>query len=508
MARSLAKSGAFSTLYVMYGSAAAFVATLIVSNGAGAAGAGAFFQVMALFAIGTSLCVFGADTGLVRTMSAQRAVGRYSALPRLIRFAVGPSTVIALVVVAAALIYASPALTPELDPDVRLAIFASAPFLLVAAWMTLAFGALRGLGQTVEFTFLQSALLPTLRILAVFLAVSFSGAVVYLALAWSLPILLVLLLAVLWVKKYMPSEPDLPHYVPRHLTVVSVPQASVAAPESAKSFWSFSSARGVSAMVEATLEWIDVLLIGVFLGPVASGVYGAVNRCVRVGAMVEHTARVVTGPEISAAIARADMVRARQIFVSATRILIAVGWPFFITLAIFGETLLRFFGEEFTIGAPLFWIICSAMLLQMAAGGVQSVLLMSGKSRWQLYNKLSALAVAVTLNLILIPMWGLKGAATAWAAAVLVDCGMATFQVYTKVGIRPQTSEILPIIALAALLPGLGGVVSVLLWGQALIALLIYAAIIIPAYLLLLYRFRTAVGLEKLFNSLTRKFGR
>lgn len=261
-------------------------------------------------------------------------------------------------------------------------------------------------------------------------------------------------------------------------------------------------------MVEATLEWIDVLLIGFFLGPVASGIYGAVNRCVRVGTMVEHTARVVTGPEISAAIARADTVRARQIFVSATRILIAVGWPFFITLAIFGETLLRFFGEKFTVGAPLFWIICSAMLLQMAAGGVQSVLLMSGKSRWQLYNKLSALAVAVVLNLTLIPIWGLKGAATAWAAAVLVDCGMATFQVYTKIGIRPQPAEILPIVALAALLPGLGGALSVMLCGQSLTALLVYAAVIIPTYLLLLYRFRTAVGLEKLFNSLTRKFGR
>ncbi|MDO4898059.1 MAG: polysaccharide biosynthesis C-terminal domain-containing protein [Rothia sp. (in: high G+C Gram-positive bacteria)] len=508
MARSLAKNGAFSTLYVMYGSAAAFVATLIVSHGAGAAGAGSFFQVMALFTIGTSLCVFGADTGLVRTISAQRAVGRYSALPRIIRFAVGPATIIALVVVISALIYALPAITPGLNQDVRLAIFASAPFLVVATWMTLAFGALRGLGQTIEFTFLQSALLPTLRILAVLLAVSFSGAVVYLALAWSLPIVLVLLLAVLWVRKFMPTELDAPEYTTQfsYWQVAVVP--AVAAPESARSFWLFSSARGVSAMVEAILEWIDVLLVGLFLGPVASGIYGAVNRCVRVGAMVEHTARVVTGPEISAAIARVDMIRARQIFVSATRILIAVGWPFFITLALFGETLLRFFGQEFTAGAPLFWIICSAMLLQMAAGGVQSVLLMSGKSRWQLYNKLSALAVAATLNLTLIPLWGLAGAATAWAAAVLTDSGLATWQVYTQVGIRPKPAEVLPIIALAALLPGLGAVAAIVLLGQTLTALLIYLLIVLPLYLVLLYRFRASVGLEKLFNPITRKLRR
>lgn len=508
MARSLARSGAFSSLYVMYGSAAAFLATLLVSNGVGEAGAGAFFQVMAFFAIATSLCVFGADTGLVRTMSAQRAVGRYSSLPQLMRFAFGPATVIALVLAVAALLWALPAVTPNLGADVRAAVLVSAPFVVVAAWMTLCFGALRGLGHTVEFTFLQSALLPTLRIGAVLLAVAFSGAIAYLALAWAVPLLVVFVVAALWVRKYMPQQEDVPSYPARHLAVEQVPPTAVAAPESARSFWAFSSARGVSAMVEAVLEWVDVLLIGLFLGPAASGIYGAVNRCVRVGAMVEHTARVVTGPDISAAIATGDQPRARQIFVSATRILIAVGWPFFIMLAAFGPVLLGFFGEGFTAGAPLFFIIGAAMLVQMAAGGVQSVLLMSGRARWQLYNKLAALLVALMLNLAFIPLWGLAGAATAWAAAVLTDCGLATAQVYGKLGIRPRLTEVLPIMALAALTPGAGAAAIITLWGQSFVALAVYALLLAPLYLALIYRFRRAVGLEALVASITRKLRR
>ena len=74
----------------MYGAAIAFGTTLVVSNGIGPAGAGEFFRLMALFAIATSTAVFGADTGLVRTISAQNALGRYSAIPRLIRYAVLP----------------------------------------------------------------------------------------------------------------------------------------------------------------------------------------------------------------------------------------------------------------------------------------------------------------------------------------------------------------------------------------------------------------------------------
>ena len=85
-------------------------------------------------------------------------------------------------------------------------------------------------------------------------------------------------------------------------------------------------------------------------------------------------------------------------------------------LAFFGPVLLHFFGKglwgwrRYPLGD------LPGGVLSMSAGGVQSVLLMSGKSRWQLLNKLSSLVVAVTLNFTLVPVWGLYGAVTAEAA--------------------------------------------------------------------------------------------
>ena len=169
---SLARSGSLASLCVMYGAGIAFVTTLVVSNGIGAAGAGEFFRLMALFAIGTSLSVFGADTGLVRTMSAQRALGRYSALPQLIRFALFPSVLLAVVVALAALVYSL--IMPGSD-EYATALRVSAPFLIIAAAMTVGFGALRGLNQVVTFTLLQNVVLPTLRLAGVALAVILAG---------------------------------------------------------------------------------------------------------------------------------------------------------------------------------------------------------------------------------------------------------------------------------------------------------------------------------------------
>lgn len=489
---SLAKSGAFSSLFVVYGAIAAFVATLVVTHGLGEAGAGLFFQVMALFTIGTSLSVFGSDTGLVRTVSAQRAVGRYSAIPRLIRFATIPSLCIAIGLTVVALIYTLPALTPSLDDDYRVAVNVSAPFLIAAAAMTVCFGVLRGLNRVVTFTALQNVLLPTLRILAVLLVVSMAGSMLSLALAWAIPVVVVGLIALVLVRKYMPRAED------------DVAEGSVPA-ETSKTFWGFSAARGVSAVVESILEWIDVLFVAAYGGIVASGIYGAVNRMVRMGVMVEHTGRIVTGPSISAAIATNELDKARRIFLGNTRALIAIGWPFYITLAFFGPVLMTVFGHGFDRGAGILWVICPAMMMMMAAGGVQSVLLMSGKSRWQLYNKLSSLAVSFILNFLLVPTYGIWGAVTAWAAAVLVDTALASYEVLKLVGISAKPTEMFPIMLAGVGVPLLGALGVTWFMGMGWVQLFVYAAIVIPIYGILLYIFRHAMGVEMIFKSRKNK---
>ncbi|MFW0155785.1 lipopolysaccharide biosynthesis protein [Rothia sp. P6271] len=482
---SLAKSGAISSVFVMYGAGAAFVATLIVSNTLGTSGAGDFFQVMALFAIGTSLSVFGSDTGLVRTVSAQKATGRYSAIKSLIRFAAIPSIGICLSISSLTIGYAW--LMPGLSGSYRMMLSVTAAFLLCATFMTICFGVLRGLGKVVLFTALQNVLLPTLRIIAVFLVVTVAGNALALAFSWVIPVVIVAVVAFFAVRGSLPTEED---------SLVENPLPA----ETSRSFWSFSSARGVSAVVESVLEWIDVLCVAAFVGVGASGIYGAVNRMVRVGVMVEHTGRIVTGPSISAALAVNDYPRAQEIFLGNTRALIALSWPFYLTLAFFGPLLLEIFGHGFSSGAGVLWVICPAMMVAIAAGGVQSVLLMSGKSRWQLYNKLSSLAVSLLLNFTLVPMWGLYGAVVAWSAAILVDTFLASYEVFFLVGIRSSLSQLLPVMGIAGGIPTVIALIVVLWMGVTWWALLLYLGVAIALYCAAILVFKKSMGLEKLFN--------
>lgn len=484
---SLAKSGSLASLCVMYGAGIAFVTTMVVSNGIGAAGSGEFFRLMALFAIAISLVTFGADTGLVRTISAQRALGRYGLLPQLIRYGLVPSLVTSVFLIAGVYVYSF--LVP-MAPEYQAAMRVSSAFVLIAALMTVFFGALRGLHRVVTFTVLQNVLLPTLRFAAVGLVVLFSGQLMDLVYAWTVPVAITAIVALWLLERAFPNE--------EHMELLPSEDSPE---ETFRSFWSFSSARGVATVVETILEWIDVLVVTAFLGAAAGGVYGAVNRCVRVGTMIEHTGRVVTGPSISAALATRQLDRARDIFLSTTRVLTAMSWPFYLSLAFFGPVLLHFFGKGFESGAGILWVICPAAMLSMSAGGVQSVLLMSGKSRWQLLNKLSSLVVAVVLNFTLVPVWGLYGAVTAWSSALLIDTFLASYQVFRLVGIRASWREMAPSLFLGAAVPTVCALGALLLLGQSVLGVIVYAVLLVPVYGGVLFRFRKALGIERFLSA-------
>ena len=484
---SLAKSGSLASLCVMYGAGIAFVTTMVVSNGIGAEGSGEFFRLMALFAIAISLVTFGADTGLVRTMSAQRALGRYGVLPQLIQYGLIPSLVTSVLLVAGVYIYTE---VVPMAPEYQSAMRVSSAFVLVAALMTVFFGALRGLHRVVTFTVLQNVLLPTLRFAAVGLVVLFSGQLMELVYAWTIPVAITAVVALWLLERAFPNE--------EHVEVLPSEDSPT---ETFRSFWGFSSARGVATVVETILEWIDVLVVTAFLGAAAGGIYGAVNRCVRVGTMIEHTGRVVTGPSISAALATRQLDRAREIFLSTTRVLTALSWPFYLSLAFFGPVLLHFFGKGFEAGAGILWVICPAAMLSMSAGGVQSVLLMSGKSRWQLLNKLSSLVVAVTLNFTLVPVWGLYGAVTAWASALLIDTFLASYQVFRLVGIRASVREMAPSLFLGAAVPTACALASLAVLGQSVLGVIVYVVLLVPVYGAVLFRFRKALGIERFLSA-------
>src|SRR5207249_1052349 len=92
------------------------------------------------------------------------------------------------------------------------------------------------------------------------------------------------------------------------------------------------------------------------------------------------------------------------------------------------------FGADYAAGAKVTILLSAAMLVATACGGVDAVLLMSGRSWLSLGNALITLAVNVGLDLLLIPKHGILGAAIGHATSLALRNILGLVQINRLIG--------------------------------------------------------------------------
>jgi O-antigen/teichoic acid export membrane protein len=471
MTGGLARSGLVTLLGAAFGSLMGLLLSLVVGRGLGDEGAGVFYASIAVFTIAANVLELGADTGLVRMLARYRAIGRRDRLARTVVVAMLPVLVVAGVVLGLTYVL-WPYVAALIGHAVATSLRGALPCAAAAAALAVVLGGSRGLGYVLPFTMLWNVALPAVRPVLVGLAVVLGLGVVGAVQLWAWAVLPVLAVALVVLTKGLRSHRDT---APGRTAEPLGPVAS--------EFWRFAGPRGVSAAVEITLSWLSVVLVASLRGPADAGVYAVVSRCVTAGLVVEAAARVAVAPRLSGLLAQEARNAAGDLQSQATRAMILLSWPFYITLAAFGPTIQALFGPSFRSGALSLAVLSAAMMLLVAAGTVQTVLLMSGLSLVQLANKLIALVVLVLGNLLLVPEHGAVGAALAWAAAIAVDTLLAAHQVRSSLSVPLRWREQVPPALIAvtvwagtALLvratagEGLGGLVVHLLSASALYA--------------------------------------
>jgi O-antigen/teichoic acid export membrane protein len=333
------------------------------------------------------------------------------------------------------------------------------------------------------FTMLQQVAAPALRVLLVLAVTGLSGILV----SWALPLGAVLIAAAVIVgralARHSPSKDA--------LLATATPADDV--PDN-RAFWSFSAGRGVASVFEILLEWLDVLVVTAVLGPAEGGVYGVVTRLIRVGLVMDTAVRIAIAPKVARLLDVGDTARVSELFTAMARVVILVAWPAYLGLAVFGHTVLGWFGSDFTRGWRELAVVSLVMMVVMAAGIVQSLLLMGGRSGYQMVNKAVAVGVNVSLNLVLLPVLGLPGAALAWAVSRVVDTGLAAWQVRYRLHVVLRWCELLLPALLALVVVGLGAIVVMGLVGQSglglVVAVVVLGAVYAAAVAVLRHRLR------------------
>ncbi len=122
-------------------------------------------------------------------------------------------------------------------------------------------------------------------------------------------------------------------------------------------------------------------------------------------------------------------------------------------------------------------MLCLGSIVVLAAGNVQSLLLMSGRSGLGALNKSIVLAFNVAGNLVLVPVIGIMGAAITWAVSMLLDTALAAYQVRKTTGIALSLRSIGRVMVLVAGCIAVPAWAIALLWGRGVPQLLLAFAL-------------------------------
>lgn len=431
----------------------------------GAGTSGVVFAAVAAFTVLSNGAKLGADTAVIRFAATLVTAGREWALRPLLRTAVGPAGAVSLGL-AAVLLVAAPVWSGLLYADRPAAegvpyVVLMACALPVATVSLVLLALMRGLGSVTPFVGVEQVLKPVSRPLLLAGCLLLGGGGLAFWVSWLVPVGVGAVVAALVVARRLAAVPAAPD--------------GAGPPVGAGEFWGFAGPRAVAGVLEICGPWIGVLFLSSMVDSPSAAAFTAVTRVAAAGGMVMLALRLAVSAHLAAAHATGDLARIGRLHVACTSVAVLASFPFFLLVAAYADPVLGLFGAGFAGGGTALVLVCGANLVNVAVGNAQSVVLMSGRSAWNLHSTTAALLTQVGIGVVAVPRLGVTGAGLAYAAGVLVDNLWAYGQVRYGLGVRIWTADVTVAVLgavaasgagiVAARLAGLGGVPAGLLAG-------------------------------------------
>ncbi|MDQ2810892.1 MAG: polysaccharide biosynthesis C-terminal domain-containing protein [Actinomycetota bacterium] len=443
----VARGGLFNLAGAGVAGLSTVAVTLVVTRSFSQAAAGAFFTATSLFLIIQAIGSLGAATGTVYFIARLRSIGQGHRVPEVLRSAIRPVAIVSITAAVALALAASPLArilvhgqfghAGARPSEVASALRALAIALPFAAMLDTLLGATRGfraMGPTNAVDRIGRSLVQWVGIAVVAAA----GNAAWLAPLWALPYVPAVYVAWLWLRHIQRrSEADAVPVMPSPSVVNWRDRASRGHREEPLRFWRFTGPRGLAALAQSTIQRVDIVLVAIMRGPAEAAVYTAATRFLVIGQFGNQAISMASQPRFTEIFARGDIRGANRVYQVTTAWLVLLTWPMYLLAVSFGPQILTVFGHSYRTGADVMIILGLAMLLLTGCGQVDMVLVTTGRSSWSLANGLLAVTVNVGLDVLLIPRYGITGAAIGWAAAIVVANLMPLAQLAATVRLQP-----------------------------------------------------------------------
>ena len=180
----------------------------------------------------------------------------------------------------------------------------------------------------------------------------------------------------------------------------------------------------------------DLWIVGVFVTTEAVGVYGVVSRLVALIAFSLSAFSTIIPPIISAVHASGDRDELRRIVRESTRWSLSAAVPIILILILEGKFILKYaYGGMFADGYAALVILCVGQLINVASGLAGWLLQMTGGHKAFMRITFLGGVLNIILNIILVPKFGIIGAACVSAFTLAFVNISSVFVIYNKMSV-------------------------------------------------------------------------
>jgi len=199
----------------------------------------------------------------------------------------------------------------------------------------------------------------------------------------------------------------------------------------------------VSSLIRNFESHIQTLVLGVTHNVRSVGIYSVAAHFNLVGQVFHTSITSASMPIISELYDRRQWPELSRYYQVTTKWSFALNLPLFLIVLLFPVPVLSLFGKGFTEGASVLVILAWVNLIYTGTGLGGAIIDMTGHSRLKLANTIVLVGTSLALNLLLVPRYGMYGAA--WAALVgsLIINLARLIEVYVLFGLLPYNREIL-----------------------------------------------------------------
>jgi O-antigen/teichoic acid export membrane protein len=232
-----------------------------------------------------------------------------------------------------------------------------------------------------------------------------------------------------------------------------------AGPHELSELMRYGAPRVPAALLSQLLFWVDYFVVSRYVSTAELGIYAAAVRIAQALMLFLIAVNYMFSPFVADLHARGERDRLDDLYKAVTRWIVAGTLPLLLLLLIAPGALLRVFGPGFEGGSDALRILALGQLVNVAVGSVGFILIMVGRTGWDLAVYGSTFALDLAVAFWLAPRWGMEGAAIAQALAMVASNGGRLYLVRRYVHIQPFDRHYLRLVipAAAAALAMLGG---------------------------------------------------